>query len=118
LPWRFLLWSGALEVRREPVELRLPELAVALDPRGGVAHRGGDERRAAHAPLAADAGEPRALEHAHVLRRRGQRHVEPRRQLADGLVPRRQPAQDLAPHRVRERRERGVEPRLIVNHVV
>jgi hypothetical protein len=53
-----------------------------------------------------------------VLRRRRQRHVEPRRQLADRLVARREPGEDLAPDRVRERSEGGVETRLMVNHMV
>jgi hypothetical protein len=97
--------------------LSLPELPVALDPRRGFAHRRGDERRSADAPLAAHAREPGALEDAHVLRRRGERHVEPRRELADRLVTRGEPAEDLPPHRVREGSEGGVEGG-IVNHVV
>jgi hypothetical protein len=118
LPCGLLLWCGAFEVRREPVELGFPELAVALDPRGGVAHRRGDECSAPHASLAADAREAGALEDAHVLRCRRQRHVEPRRQLADGLLSRSESCQDLAPRRMRERRKRDVEPGLMVNHVV
>jgi hypothetical protein len=113
-----LLWCGPLEVFGELVELRLPETAVALDPPGGLAHRRGDERRAAYASLAPHAGESRALEDAHVLRRRGQRHVEARRELPDCLVAGGESAEDLAPHRVRERSERGVEAGLMVNHVV
>jgi hypothetical protein len=91
-------------------------LAVALDPCGGVAHRCRDEGRASDATLAAHAREPRPLEHTHVLGRRGQRHVEARRQLPDGLVAGCEPAEDLTSHRVREGCERRVE--LMVNHVV
>jgi len=118
LPCGLLLWCGARQVLGEPVELRLPEFAVTLDPGGGVAHRRGDQGRAPHAPLAADAGEAGALEDAHVFGRRRQRHVESPRQLADRLVAGRQPREDLATDGVGERRKRGVEACVMVNHVV
>jgi hypothetical protein len=113
-----LLRCGPLEVLGELIELGFPEPAVVLDPRGGVAHRARDERRAPYAPLTPYAREPGTLEDAHVLGRGRQRHVEMRRELADRLVAGRQPAEDLAPHRVRERAEGHVEPGRMVNHVV
>jgi len=64
------------EIRRELIELELPEAAVALDPRRRLAHRRGDKRRAPHAPLAPNARETGALEHSDVFRDRGERHLE------------------------------------------
>jgi hypothetical protein len=109
---------GPLEVLRELVKLRLPELPIPLDPARGFAHRCRDERRSPHAPLTPDACEAGALEDADVLRRRRKRHVEAGRQLTNGLLTGGEPRQDLAPHRVRERGEGRIEPGLMVNHVV
>jgi len=106
------------EIRRELIELELPEAAVALDPRRRLAHRRGDERRAPHAPLAADAREAGALEDSHVLRDRGQRHLESRRKLADRALARCEPRHDRAPCRIGESSEGIVERPLMVNHMV
>src|SRR5215831_7629298 len=55
------------EVRRELIELELPEAAVALDPCGRRAHRGGEERRPSGASLTPYACEAGALEYAYVF---------------------------------------------------
>jgi len=106
------------EIRRELIELELPEAAVALDPRRRLAHRRGDERRAPHAPLAPNARETGALEHSDVFRDRRQRHLESRRKLADCAFARGEPGDDCAPRRVVEGGERAVERLLRVNHMV
>jgi hypothetical protein len=53
-----------------------------------------------------------------VLRRRGERHVEARRELADRFFTTSEPRQDLPPYWMRERGKGCIEARLMVNHVV
>jgi hypothetical protein len=100
------------------IELEPPEAAVTLDPRRRLAHRRGDERRAPHASLAADARKAGALEDTHVLRDRGQRHLESRRKLADRALACSEPRNDRAPCRIGESSEGIVEGPLMVNHMV
>jgi hypothetical protein len=89
-----------------------------LDPRECTAHRLRLQMRASHAALSLNRCEPRALEHAHVLGNRGERHVEARGELADRPIAGCEPREDLASSRVGESEERGVERLGLVNHVV
>jgi hypothetical protein len=89
-----------------------------LDPRECTAHRLRLQMRASHAALSFDGGEPRALEHAHVLGNRGERHVEARGELADRPIAGGEPREDLASGWIGEREERGVKRLGLVNHVV
>jgi len=106
------------EIRRELIELEFPEAAIALDPRRCIAHWRGHERRTADAPLALDARKPGALEDANVLGNGRERHVEARREIADGALSGCQPRNDCAARGVGEGGEGGVEARLEVNHMV
>jgi len=107
-----------LQVRGEPVELLLPEPAVAVDPGGRLAHRARDEAAAPAAALAAALEQAGALQHAQVLGDRRQGHAERVGQLADGRLAGPQPRQDGAPRRVREGREGIAQDRFMVNHMV
>jgi hypothetical protein len=90
-----------------------------LDPLERAPHGRGCEPHAPHAALTLDGGEARALEHAHVLRHRGQRHVEARGELADRPFAGGEARENLAPGGVGERGERRVERvRVMVNHMV
>jgi len=109
---------GSRQIRRELIELELPELPVAFDPGRRLPHRRGDEGSTTDATLLLDAREPRALEHADVLGYRGEAHVEPRRELADRPVTGGEASENRAPRRIGERAEGGVESRLLVNHMV
>jgi len=88
------------------------------DPRDRVAHGRGVERRSAHAPFLFDGGEPRALQHAHVLGDRGERHREARRELADRAIAGREAREDVAARRVGEGGEGVIECPVTVNHMV
>jgi hypothetical protein len=100
---------GAFEVGGEQVELVLPETAIAIDPLHRVAQRLDLERSASRASLALNAREASALQHADVLRDRHKRDVIARRELADGVRPRGEPAQNVAPRGIGEGSERRVE---------
>jgi len=100
---------GCFEVLREQVELGLPEAAIAREPGVGRAKRRHTEAGAPDASIARDPRQSGALEDADVLRDRGERHVEPRRELADGRRASGEPGEDLASRRVGERAERRIE---------
>ena len=106
------------EVGGKEVELRFPEPAIALDPLERGAHGRRIETRATHPPVALDLREAGALQHADVLRDSGQRHLEPRRQLADRAVTHRKAREDVAPCGIGEGEERGIERVGTVNHMV
>ena len=89
-----------------------------LDPRERVAHWHGVERRAPHAPLLLHDRESRALEHAHVLGDGGERHREPRGELADGAIAGGETREDVAARGVGEGGEGMVEGLGMVNHAV
>jgi hypothetical protein len=91
------------------VELCVPEPPIPFDPPRGAAQRIGREAAPPHAPVAADRGEPRALEHAQVLGHGGQRHRERVREIADGGIAGGEPRQNRAPRRIRQRGKRPVE---------
>jgi len=90
-----------------------------LDPLERAFHRRRRESRAPNASIAFDGGEPGALEHAHVLRDGGQRHVEARRELADRALAGREPSQDFSARGIGEGAKRRVEQlSVMVNHMV
>ena len=69
----------------------------------------GPRRVELHGPvlgLAAAAHEPGTLEHAKMLRYRGETHRERRGEFADGRLPLREPGQDAPPRGIGERGER------------
>lgn len=72
----------------------------------------------AHATFLVRLEQAGPLERVHVFHDRGQRHGERPGQIAHGRLTQGQSGQDRAPGRVGEGRERGVEARQIVNHVV
>ena len=98
-----------IEIVGQPVELLFPVQPVPLDPGRGLAHRPSDEPAAPHAPVAAPADEPGALEHPQMLGNRGQAHGEWPRQFSDGRFAGGEARDDRAAGRVGERGERGVE---------
>lgn len=100
------------------IELGLPELPVVVDPGCRLPHRRRDERGATGTALLSDARQPRALEHAHVLRHGGESHIEARREFTDCPVTGGESGENRTPRRVRERGEGDVEGRVLVNHVV
>lgn len=93
-------------------------MTISLDPLGGVPEWRGTKRGASHAAIAAHDGETGTLQHPHVLRDRGEGHVEPPGELADRLLAGGEAREDLAPRRIGERAERAVEGALMVNHSV
>jgi hypothetical protein len=114
VPWLLLLLlvSGLLEIAAERLEALLPELPIVSDPVGG------GPQRAALQPAVVDASVARArqqagsLEHAQVARDRGEGDGERARELRHRDVRRlREPRQDRAAGRVRERAEGGVQRR-------
>jgi len=75
-----------LQVRSEPVELLLPEPAVAVDPGGRLAHRSREEAAAPAAALAATLEQTRALQHAQMFGDRWQGDSERAGEFADGRL--------------------------------
>jgi hypothetical protein len=118
LPCRNVLSERFVEVFSEPVEARLPEASIVEDPAGRITQRHGYEPAQPNAPLLPNGSEPRALQHADVLRDRRERHVEVARELADRLVPARQLREDRATRAIRQRPERCIELILTINHMV
>jgi len=100
------------------IKLEFPEAAISLDPRRCLAHWRGDERRPPNAAFTAHARQAGALEHTNVLRDRGKRHREARREVADRALARRKPSDDRPARRVRERCKRTIETAGLINHMV
>jgi len=69
-------------------------------------------------PMGFAVDQPGTLEHAEVLGHRGQAHVERLGQLSDVGGAASQSRENLAPGRVRQCRERPVEPYRLFNHQV
>jgi hypothetical protein len=104
-----LLYGGLAEKAGELVELRFPEAAVLLHPPRRIAQRIGVEAAPPHAPVAANRGQPRALEHAQVLGHGGQRHRERLREIADRGIAPGEPRQNRPSRRVRQRGKGQIE---------
>src|SRR5688572_19766059 len=105
-------WSSSLELLQvvvQPVVALVPEAPVPLGPLGDLLERLGLEPCGPPLPLPTSHDEPRPLEHLQVLRDGRHAHLERLRQLGDGGLPRRQPAEDRPPSGIRERRERSIE---------
>jgi hypothetical protein len=116
MPWGFLLLQLIRQVFVQSVEALLPEHAVLRDPVGGRAERSGLEAAVVDASLAAPLEEPGFLEHPEVLRDRRQGDIKGLRELGDAGFPEREPREDGATRRIRERREGAIEGARIVNH--
>jgi len=111
--------SGRLaQVRREPVELVLPEPAVLVEPAGGAVHGGGQEAHASHAPVTPALHETCPLEHNEMLADGGERHGEGACELANGRLSGCEPSDDRAPRGIGERAKDGIKTSLGVNHMV
>jgi hypothetical protein len=113
------LWVGCFfQVHGEPVELLLPEAAVAVDPSGRLAHRAREEAAPSPAALAATLEQAGALQHPQVFGDRWQGDSERLSELAHGRIAGPQPRQDGAPRRVREGGEGVAQDGFMVNHMV
>jgi hypothetical protein len=96
----------------ERVELRLPILAVAVEPQRGLEDRPGVEPAPADPARALLLDEAGPDQHLDVARHRLQRDVERRRQLRDEQILAIEPRQHRAPDRIGERSKDAVEQRL------
>ena len=101
-----------IEPHGERVELRLPVLAVAVEPQCGLEDRPGIEPAPADAAGALLLDEAGPDQHLDVARHRLQRDVERRRQLRDEQIRAIEPRQHRAPDRIGERGKDAVEQRL------
>src|SRR5258708_3495410 len=101
------------QVAVEGVEPLVPERTVALDPRRRLLEWPGDGAAPVLASLLAPLEETRALEDPQVLRDRGTRDRVRPGELRDGRLAPGKAGEDPAADRVRERREREVEARLM-----
>jgi len=101
-----------IEPRGERVELRLPILAVAVEPQRGLEDRPGVEPAPADPARALLLDEAGPDQHLDVARHRLQRDVERRRQLRDEQVLTIEPRQHRPPDRVGKRGKDAVEQRL------
>src|SRR5262245_37201619 len=101
------------------VEARVPELAVALEPRRLFLQPVRAELARPHAADLLRGDQPGLLQHADVLHHAREGHVELRGEVRYRRVGTPELLQDAAPGGVRERRERGIEAGLrILNHLV
>ena len=102
-----------IEPHGERVELRLPVLAVAVEPQRGLEDRPGVEPAPADpagALLLDEAGADKDLD---VARHRLQRNVEPLGELRHQELAALEMHEDRAPHRIGQRREHLVEHGLV-----
>src|SRR5438093_1467699 len=102
----------------ERVETFRPVAPVARDPLRGALHRADDGPAASLPSRLLARQEPRALEHAQVLRDRGQRDVEGLGERADARLATGERDEDRASGRVGECGEHRVEPLRTLNHEV
>ena len=102
-----------IEPYGERVELRLPVLAVAIEPQRGVEDRSGVEPAAADPAGALLPDEAGADQDLDVARHRLERDVERRGQFRDQQIRAVEPGQHRAPHRIGQRGEHAVERRRV-----
>src|SRR5690242_8505143 len=101
------------------IEARVPEPAVALDPRRLILQPPGAEPAGPHAADLLGRHETRLLQHAHVLFHPRQGHMEPLGESRNRGVFASELLQHAPAGRVRKRGERGIEGgRPILNHMV
>jgi len=100
-----------VEPHGERFELRLPVLAVAVEPQRGLEDRPGVEPAPADPAGALLLDEAGPDQHLDVARHRLQRDVERRRQLRDEQILAIEPRQHRAPDRIGERSKDAVESR-------
>ena len=105
----FLLRLQLVQQGVEALEAPLPELAVALEPVGGLGERLGLEPARPPLRVAAARNQPGALEHLEVLGDRGLAHRERLGELRHRGLARREPGEDRPAGGIGERRERRVE---------
>ena len=101
-----------IEPRGERVELRLPVLAVAVEPQRGLENRPDLEPAPADPAGALLPDEAGPDQHLDVARHRLQRDVERRRKLGDEQILAVEPRQHRPPDRIGERGKDAVEQRL------
>lgn len=103
----------------EPLDPRIPETFVAAEPVVGARQRPRVDAAVVNAPAYGALHEAGTFKRLDMLRRRGQRHLVWRRELADGLLAAGEALEHRTPSVVAERAKHEVEPRLIMfNHVV
>src|SRR5262249_54461518 len=85
-----------LQIRTQPIEARVPELAVRVGPRGDLFERCGIELARARLRFSTTPDHARSLEDPQMLAYRRTTHVERSRQLLHIRGPRSQPLQDRA----------------------
>ena len=100
-----------IEPHGEHVELRLPVLAVAVEPQRGLEDRPGIEPAPADPASALLLDEAGPDQHLDVARHGLQRYVERRRKLGDEQILAIEPRQHRAPDRIGERGKDAVEQR-------
>src|SRR5438309_5927622 len=115
----FLLAFQFIDHLLQFIEARVPEPAVALDPRRLILQPARAEAAGPHAADLLGRHETRLLQHADVLLHARQRHTEPLGEGCDRGVFASQLLQHATAGSVRERGERGIEAgRPILNHMV
>src|SRR4051812_46916372 len=104
-----LFLRECLQIRIEAIESLLPDGPIPLGPVGNVPNRARLETAWTPLRLAAARDQPRAFEHAQVLRYGRQADIERLRKLSHGPFARDEPGQNRAPGRIGQGRERGTE---------
>ena len=99
-----------LQKRAQPIQPRVPEFLVALEPFERAFHRSWVELAAHDAADFFPLDQPCILENGQMLDDARQRHADRRGELSDRALAVPQPEQDRAPRRIGERAEHGVEP--------
>lgn len=108
-----------LQKRAQPIQPRVPEFLVALEPFERHSHRSGVELAVHDAADLFPLDQAGILEDRQMLDDARQRHADRRGQLSDRALAMPQPEQDRAPRRIGERAEDRIEAaRRIVNHKV
>ena len=108
-----------LQKRAQPIQPRVPEFLVALEPFKRHFHRSGVDLAVHDAADLFPLDQAGILENRQMLDDARQRHADRRGQLSDRALAVPQPEQDRAPRRIGERAEDRIEAaRRIVNHKV
>src|SRR5215216_3604650 len=107
-----------VDMAYELVELTLPTVSALIDPVAGLVERPAAQPAPTGPALLVRLHKPCLLQRPNMLQNPGQRHVERRSQLGNRYRTGAKPVEDLATVRVCQRRERAVESRRILNHLV
>jgi hypothetical protein len=80
-------FNGFAQQDFEPIEAVVPVTTIMLKPLDGLFHRLSFQSAGSTLGVATSVDQARALQHAEVLRDRGQRHVKGLGEFADGMGP-------------------------------